>query len=321
MILQEALRQADTQKLAAATYEYHRAADSGPTVYDERRCHGVTKAYSDFIQRLLTLSPKKEDAQCLLPDNDGPFMTAALYLYSDVRTALVQWQLERCYTKAELQHFSLAELKAIRQTQQQHQPDSYAYTFEPWENMLAVDICWPCDFSEDEKLQFLAAVLYEISFCGVTLEEHRRALAEMEAEWQAVKNAQTYPFDEFRREMGWDALPKRAATEKREDIINTILAIQQTFKMFQRVFTKAHYPAIFTKGPDGIHVTFPDLPGCITWGRDVPQAIEAAQTALTLHLSGMRQDKQSLPPATPVSLCQEWEQVKDDEAIYIIYEA
>ena len=28
MILQEALRQADVQKLAAATYEYHRAADS-----------------------------------------------------------------------------------------------------------------------------------------------------------------------------------------------------------------------------------------------------------------------------------------------------
>ena len=71
MILQEALRQADIQKLAAATYEYHRAADSGPTVYDERRCHGVTKAYSDFIQRLLTLSLKKEDEQCLLPDNDG----------------------------------------------------------------------------------------------------------------------------------------------------------------------------------------------------------------------------------------------------------
>ena len=57
----------------------------------------------------------------------------------------------------------------------------------------------------------------------------------MEDEWQAVKNAHTYPFDEFRREMGWDALPKRAVTEKREDIINSILAIQQTYKMFQRV--------------------------------------------------------------------------------------
>ena len=85
--------------------------------------------------------------------------------------------------------------------------------------------------------------------------------------------------------------------------------------------TKAHYPAIFTKEPDGIHVTFPDLPGCITWGRDVSQAIEAARTALTLHLSGMRQDKQSLPPATSVSLCKEREQVKDNEVIYIIYEA
>jgi len=52
-----------------------------------------------------------------------------------------------------------------------------------------------------------------------------------------------------------------------------------------------------------------------------PPGIEAAQTALTLHLSGMRQDKQSLPPATPVSLCQEWKQVKNNEVIYIIYEA
>lgn len=66
-------------------------------------------------------------------------------------------------------------------------------------------------------------------------------------------------------------------------------------------------------------MTFPDLPGCISWSRDGPQAIEAAQTALTLHLSGMRQDKLPLPPATLVSLCKE--QVKDNEAIYIIYEA
>ncbi|MFV0617652.1 type II toxin-antitoxin system HicB family antitoxin [Megasphaera sp. WILCCON 0056] len=68
-------------------------------------------------------------------------------------------------------------------------------------------------------------------------------------------------------------------------------------------------------------MTFSDLPGCISWGQDVPQVIEAAQTALTLHLSGMRQDKLSLPPATPVSLCKEREPVKDDEAIYIIYES
>lgn len=68
-------------------------------------------------------------------------------------------------------------------------------------------------------------------------------------------------------------------------------------------------------------MTFPDFPGCMTWAGTFPQAIEAAPTALTLHLSGMRQDKQSLPPAIPVSLCQEREQVKDDEAIYIIYES
>lgn len=92
MILQEALRQADVQKLAAATYEYHRAADSGPTLYDERRCHGVTKAYSDFIQRLLTLSPKKEDDQCLLPDNDAPYYTKYLFAALPWKSITVPWQ-------------------------------------------------------------------------------------------------------------------------------------------------------------------------------------------------------------------------------------
>ncbi|WP_178138910.1 hypothetical protein [Megasphaera elsdenii] len=45
-----------------------------------------------------------------------------------------------------------------------------------------------------------------------------------------MKDAQTYPFDEFRREMGWDALPKRAVTEEREDIINSILPFSRRIR-------------------------------------------------------------------------------------------
>ncbi len=44
---------------------------------------------------------------------------------------------------------------------------------------------------------------------------------------------------------------------------------------------KLIYPAIFEKleEQDGYCVTFPDLPGCVTQGSSLPNAIENAQDA------------------------------------------
>lgn len=60
------------------------------------------------------------------------------------------------------------------------------------------------------------------------------------------------------------------------------------------------YPAMFVYADDGIHVTFPDLPGCVTFGETQERAAVAAKEALALHLCGMEEDGDAFPAASQV---------------------
>jgi len=63
------------------------------------------------------------------------------------------------------------------------------------------------------------------------------------------------------------------------------------------------YPALFHYAPDGISVTFPDLPGCITCGDNSEEAFRIAREAMALHLYGMEQDGETIPePSAPTAL-------------------
>ncbi|MCD6151907.1 MAG: type II toxin-antitoxin system HicB family antitoxin [Deltaproteobacteria bacterium] len=42
-------------------------------------------------------------------------------------------------------------------------------------------------------------------------------------------------------------------------------------------------------------VSFPDFPGCITAGKNIDEAKDMAQEALTLHIQGMLEDGETLP--------------------------
>jgi predicted RNase H-like HicB family nuclease len=44
-------------------------------------------------------------------------------------------------------------------------------------------------------------------------------------------------------------------------------------------------------------VSFPDFPGCITAGKNIDEAKDMAQEALTLHIQGMLEDGEQLPNA------------------------
>lgn len=48
----------------------------------------------------------------------------------------------------------------------------------------------------------------------------------------------------------------------------------------------------------GYTVTFPDLPGCVTEGSTVEEALTMARDALELHLYGMEEDGEAIPVAT-----------------------
>jgi predicted RNase H-like HicB family nuclease len=58
------------------------------------------------------------------------------------------------------------------------------------------------------------------------------------------------------------------------------------------------YPAIFSFDADGVAVSYPDLPGCNTCGKDQKQALVRAKDALAGHLSCLEDDGDPIPEAS-----------------------
>ena len=61
---------------------------------------------------------------------------------------------------------------------------------------------------------------------------------------------------------------------------------------------KTIYFAVFEPTATGYSVYFPDLPGCITVGKDLEQSSRMAKEALGLHLWGMEKGNEKIPEAT-----------------------
>ena len=61
--------------------------------------------------------------------------------------------------------------------------------------------------------------------------------------------------------------------------------------------------AVFEYDPDGINISFPDLPGCFSCAgaNDTESALRNAREALGLHLFGMEQDGETIPEPTQIS--------------------
>jgi predicted RNase H-like HicB family nuclease len=85
------------------------------------------------------------------------------------------------------------------------------------------------------------------------------------------------------------------------------------------------YPAIFHQNENGSYtIIYPDLPGCISEGKNLGNAMYMAQSALAQWISYLADKKQAIPQASPVGnikiapgefvnlLCAE---VKDDRAV------
>ncbi len=57
-----------------------------------------------------------------------------------------------------------------------------------------------------------------------------------------------------------------------------------------------HYPIVIHKDPDTDYsVAVPDLPGCVTAGDTLEEALEMAKEAIELHVEGMLADGEALP--------------------------
>lgn len=58
---------------------------------------------------------------------------------------------------------------------------------------------------------------------------------------------------------------------------------------------KRTYAAMLEPTDTGFGVSFPDLPGCVSFGDSMDEAVANAHEALALHLEGMVEDGERLP--------------------------
>ena len=61
--------------------------------------------------------------------------------------------------------------------------------------------------------------------------------------------------------------------------------------------------AVFEYADDGINISFPDLPGCLSCAEvnNTEESVKNAKEALGLYLFGMEQDGEPIPESTPLS--------------------
>ena len=66
---------------------------------------------------------------------------------------------------------------------------------------------------------------------------------------------------------------------------------------------KGIYGAVFTpkENGSGYYCRVPDLPGCITTGRDLVESLDLIQDAANLWLCGVEKDGSETPKATPLA--------------------
>lgn len=74
------------------------------------------------------------------------------------------------------------------------------------------------------------------------------------------------------------------------------------------------YPAVFSFAADGISIEFPDLPGCLTCGHSMKEALYNAYDAMALHLYGMAEEGMEIPPSTPL---QEITPARDERIVLV----
>ena len=71
--------------------------------------------------------------------------------------------------------------------------------------------------------------------------------------------------------------------------------------MVRRMFVEYIYPAIFHRNKDESYtVIYPDLPGCISEGKNLGNAMYMAQSALVQWIAYLTDKNQTIPKASPV---------------------
>jgi len=65
--------------------------------------------------------------------------------------------------------------------------------------------------------------------------------------------------------------------------------------------THVQYTVVIEKGTENYGAYVPDLPGCVAAGDTVDEVLDLMREAIALHVKGLREDGEPIPPATTIS--------------------
>ena len=78
------------------------------------------------------------------------------------------------------------------------------------------------------------------------------------------------------------------------------------------------YPAVLQYEADGVHVTFPDLPGCVTFAPNDMEVIKEARDVLALHLWGIEDDGDTPPKASGIRTLKDKHELQRNETFFLV---
>ena len=78
------------------------------------------------------------------------------------------------------------------------------------------------------------------------------------------------------------------------------------------------YVAVLDYEDDGIHITFPDLPGCVSFGENEIDVIKQARDVLALHLWGMEDDEETPPAASSIKAISAQQPLRENETYLLV---
>ena len=225
------LKQIDIEAVAKC-YVERRDYDEEPELPSEE---DMVKILDKFVKLLLAKIPLNESEYIVLPvkykQSGVEGIYATLYKKTDVASfvpSLTMGEMEDNIKTAYT--CDVSELPALIDTSF---PESYSYSFSPWEETLSHDIFLPNDNPEFQAA-FAEDILWEMSFNGYTEESQearRRELFEMfESSQKAIEEGRYRSgdevFSEMREKYGFQDLrtPEEKEADKRQIYIELIEA-------------------------------------------------------------------------------------------------
>lgn len=159
----------------------------------------VKAAQKKFVDMLLSLTPKTGTSVIIFErqwddwdDKIEEHVAAELYEIDDVKEYLAR---DRGEVHFEAEGLDAEEMRNLIKTESEGMPQAYAYEFSEWEDILGWQVCED-NLDEFDVQECIYAILYEMSFNGMTRESQNERRQELDDSIKESKAIDELPEEE-----------------------------------------------------------------------------------------------------------------------------